>query len=428
MEVRVFSWAPVAPLFCHKKQGLKKCAVALGTQKRYTRGYMTRNLPYLFERNGSFYFRRRIPARFHDLAGCSEWKLALGKDHTQRSQTLLELRALSEATDEAIAQMRRNNPVSRTLLSDALIRLYPERQSVNSISIEDAAKGYADSKGLLDLHKAEKMAVEQFLAFSNESSLVKIKRINVRDWIAWLRTTRGQSEATIRRRLGSLSAIYAYAMDVEDDARPNPFSRHRLLNADHGYRLPFQRNHLSLIDEWLNGSIGKRPTGQIIRLLRATGARPLEIGGLCAEEIRLDVPIPFLMLRPNALRGLKTTSSQRAIPLVGDGIAVAREILSHANAGAVFPKTCHHTGSLSARLNKGLRSAGIPHSPKFTAYSFRHSIEENLRLTGATFDVQQAILGHAKRTTTERYGSKHVSLERMRDALNAVTGLQATSN
>ncbi len=382
---------------------------------------MTHQLPYLFERNGAFYFRRRIPARFHALAGCSEWKLALGQDRSQRSQTLLELRVLTEATDAAMATLRRQEPVSRSLLKETLARLYPERQSINALSIELAAKRYAEGKALTELNKAEKMAVEQFRMFAGNAPLAQIQRKTVRDWILWLRRERDQGEATIRRRLGSLSAIFAYSMEIEDDALPNPFSRHRLPRSEQGYRLPFQSEHLVAIDRWLQGSIANRPTGQIIRILRATGARPLEIGGLCAEEIRLDAAIPYVMLQPNLFRGLKTPSSQRAIPLVGDGLNVAKEILSRTSAGAVFPKTYHETGSLSARLNKGLRSAGIPQSPQLTAYSFRHTTEEALRVTGATFDVQQAILGHAKRTSTERYGAKHVSLERLRDALAAAS-------
>ena len=378
---------------------------------------MTHQLPYLFERNGAFYFRRRIPARYHALAGCSEWKLALGRDHTHRSQTLLELRVLTEATDAAMAALRRNEPVNRLIPKEALARLYPERQSINALTIELAAARYAEGKALSELNKAEKMAVEQFRMFAGNSPLVQVQRKTVRDWITWLRTSRSQGEATIRRRLGSLSAIFAYSMEIEDDALPNPFSRHRLPRAELGFRLPFERTHLIAIDRWLKGSIGSRTTGQIVRLLRATGARPLEIGGLYADEIRLDASIPYVMLQPNLLRGLKTPSSQRAIPLVGDGLVAATELLSCSRAGAVFPKTCHETGSLSARLNKGLRSAGIPQSPQLTAYSFRHTIEEALRVTGATFDVQQAILGHAKRTSTERYGARHVSLERLRDGL-----------
>lgn len=262
------------------------------------------------------------------------------------------------------------------------------------------------------------MAIKQFQEFAGDRLLRQIDRKTVRDWISWLRRERGQSEATIRRRLGALSAIFRNSVEMEDVSLVNPFSRHRSPRAEEGYRLPFARSHLEKIDHWLE-SAGQGPTGQIIRLLRATGARPLEIGGLMASEIRLDAPIPFLLIQPNVLRRLKTASSQRLLPLVGDGLAVSREILTKTGEGAIFPERCSDTTALSARLNKALSKAGIPRTGRLTAYSFRHTLEEALRITDAPFDVQQAILGHAKRTITERYGARNVSLQRMRTAIES---------
>ena len=158
-------------------------------------------------------------------------------------------------------------------------------------------------------------------------------------------------------------------------------------------------------------------TGRIIRVIRLTGARSLEIGGLDVSDIHLDGDIPTVSIRPNANRGLKTRSSQRVLLLVGDALTAARELRAQCDAGPLFPENCHATGKLSARLNKALRAAGVPASREYAAYSFRHMMEEALRLTDAPFDVQQAVLGHAPRTMTDRYGAKRVALGRIQTSL-----------
>lgn len=388
---------------------------------------MPDKIPYLFERNDALYFRRRVPKRFHALAGCTEWKAALGRRKGGLTQTLLELRLLAETTDAALAALHRNETVSAALVQNALSALYPERRPVNRLTIRDAGGRYAEANGLDKLGKAERMAIDQFIPFAGSRPLGRIDRKLVKGWVAWLRTERRQSEATIRRRLGSMSALFGAAAEAEEQDLPNPFSRHKLRTCGDGFRLPFQKSHLATLDCWLSGRAGDRPTGRIIRLLRSTGARPLEIGGLMAEDIRLDAPTPFLILQPNALRGLKTPNSRRILPLVDGGLAAAHQLLAETRAGALFPPTCHETGSLSARLNKALRAAGVPKSKRLTAYSFRHTVEEALRVTDAPFDVQQAILGHAKRTSTERYGARHVSLARMRAALEKASRAMGTA-
>lgn len=215
-----------------------------------------------------------------------------------------------------------------------------------------------------------------------------------------------------------MRAIFAVAADETDFRGANPFRSVRIPDADNGgVRLPFERSHLVLINNWLEGRAGQRATGRIIRLLRLTGARPLEIGGLDATDLNLEGNIPTLRIRPNAYRGLKTRNSQRVIPLVSDALLAAQELKVSNPLGPLFPSSCHQTGTLSARLNKALRSAGVPASREYTAYSFRHSVEEALRLTDAPFEVQQAMMGHAPRSITDRYGAKRVALVRIRDAL-----------
>ena len=75
--------------------------------------------------------------------------------------------------------------------------------------------------------------------------------------------------------------------------------------------------------------------------------------------------------------------------------------------------------SISAKLNKAIRTAGIPRSPRLTSYSLRHTLAEALRASGARDDVQRRLLGHATRDISDRYGANRARLSDARDALVA---------
>lgn len=346
-------------------------------------------IPFLTERNGTLIFRRRVPARLRDRTGFYEWKRALGRGNVLSPRIQLELRLLTEATDEAVARLERGLPVRADILDEALKALYPEQAQSRIQTLDDAIEAYLADRGLSELRKAEAVAVEQFRAMFPKRRVFDITRSDVKRWIDHLRTTRGQTGPTLRRRLGAMRAIFVVAADETEFSGVNPFRSVRIPDADEGrLRLPFERAHLAVIDAWLKGRAGQRTTGLIIRLMRLTGARPLEIGGLDSSDINLDGEMPTLQIRPNTIRGLKTRNSQRILPLVGDALVAAQELKAADPVGPLFPANCQQTGTLSARLNKALRSAGVPASREYTAYSFRHTMEEALRLTDAPFEVQ----------------------------------------
>jgi integrase len=381
---------------------------------------MTQKIPYIFDRRGVAHFRRRVPHSLVTIAGCREWKLALGSAQSDPSRLALEIRALTIATDLEIDRLHSGHQPRPELLKSAISSLYPERAPNTFPSVTEAAEIYRKARRLSALAKPEHMAVRQWLAEIGDQQLDKISRSQVRRWVEHLTDDRNQSGSTVRRRVGSMSAIIGVATDRLDLVLVNPFTRLRISQASSGYREPFTQAHLLQISDWLHSGAEARHSGRIIRLLRLTGARPLEIGGLGSADIELDAQIPHLRIRPNEFRGTKTVASRRLIPLVGDAIDAALEAKSAAGGANLFPATCHQTGSLSARLNKAIRSSGIPKSNRLTAYSFRHTVQENLRVMGVPFDVQQAILGHAKLSMTERYGAKHVSLGRMQEALTII--------
>ena len=81
-----------------------------------------------------------------------------------------------------------------------------------------------------------------------------------------------------------------------------------------------------------------------------TGARPSELVGLNPEngDIRLDTPIPYIDIRPESKKGLKTPYSERKIPLTGASLFAFQQLPSS------FDHYYRKSDLLSATLNKYL--------------------------------------------------------------------------
>lgn len=134
----------------------------------------------------------------------------------------------------------------------------------------------------------------------------------------------------------------------------------------------------------------------ILRGMVNTGARPSEIAGLLPEDIKTDVEIPHIVIRPNDNRTIKNAQSRREIPLVG----VSLEAFKEAKGG--FPRYAKNSASLSATVNKFLKENGLRETPEHSLYGLRHSLEDRLLRAGVDERIRMDILGH--QIKRERYG------------------------
>jgi integrase len=133
--------------------------------------------------------------------------------------------------------------------------------------------------------------------------------------------------------------------------------------------------------------------------------RLAEAAGLLSEDIRLDTEIPYINLCEHAWRTLKTSSSQRKIPLVGASLWAAMRIKEQ-NTAFAFPKYCNeqkcNSNSASAALNKWLK----PRVPdNCVIHSFRHSMRDRLRAVECPADIIDAIGGWTTEGVGHQYGT-----------------------
>lgn len=127
-----------------------------------------------------------------------------------------------------------------------------------------------------------------------------------------------------------------------------------------------------------------------------TGCRPSEICGLHADDIKLSADIPHIIIRGNALRALKTHSSERLVPLCG----ISLEAM-HRNPNG-FPNYAGRD-KFSDTVNKFLRSNDLLETDGHSAYSLRHSFEDRMLALNVPDRLAADLMGHAVKR--ERYGA-----------------------
>lgn len=189
-----------------------------------------------------------------------------------------------------------------------------------------------------------------------------------------------------------------------------PLSDLAFRKGERATRLPFS-------DKWIREVILKPgaldglnvEARNILRAMVNTGCRLSEVANLQPEHIRLDAEVPHISIEPSEKRHLKTANSRRVIPLTGVSLTAMRECPQG------FPRY-HDKPGLSATVNSFMRENGLMETPEHTVYGLRHSFEDRLLAAGVDERIRRDLMGHA--LTRERYG-KGASLEHKQQILQA---------
>lgn len=271
----------------------------------------------------------------------------------------------------------------------------------------DELKGKSDTQ-IAAWKKTKKRGVQYFIDVVGDKPMKEITRQDARQYYNWWKDRvvgkQGEPEKkllsskTANRDLGNMRLLYsAYFQYMGEEDRQNPFRKLSFKDKELNTRPPFETEWLIeriLAPEALRGIPGNGDL--LVMALIETGCRPGEIANLLAEDIHLDVEVPYLSIRPKAKREIKTRSSIREIPLVG----VSLEAMKRAPNG--FPHYLDKPDLLSANMMKNFRSRGLFPTPKHKFYSFRHSFEKRMLEAGLDHDFRMTIMGH--NNTRPKYG------------------------
>ena len=343
-----------------------------------------------------------------------------GKDELD-SQRDLHIEHIVEEAGRQFGWDEEGHPKQLTPVQQARLAVLVAGKPVEpELTVSQARDLYLSERYNERQDKATVQATNQFIEMVGDVELASISRPMVNKWLRSLVTDRGQSAGTVRRRLTTLKAIFNYLRKNYGLTSDNPFSEQDIpaTAAPPKPRVPFHSRHFDLLDAYVRREDTDPNIRHILTLLKHTGCRPMEIGGLSKSEVFLDQEVPAIRVRWTADRRLKTAMAERVIPLIGPAHTAALEALGTASDEHLFPPLYRNTERLSQSLNKAIRAAGVPHAPdRLVAYSFRHSMKEAMRLAEVLEETQDAIMGHSRKDVGAGYGAAKRRLGVLKEAL-----------
>ena len=372
----------------------------------------TKRVPFTFNRGGYFYFSRRVPSDLVEHYRYPRIVQALNTQHVSVARSRASI--MASQLDSCWAQIRLAHAdlpgkhllkqkqihagsagISSTLFASVSLKealdLYLERKGANKgrafrVAAERACGYLVDVAGLKDLHE-----------YTRQDAL------SFRDFLIG----RGLVGSSVTRVLNSVIAVYNFACSELALDLKNPFQGvYHDRSAGVTKRLPISDLEIRKIQAACRSQ--NDDCRWLIALISDTGLRLSEAAGLLISDIHLSDPVPHIAVKPNPLRPLKTSGSERVVPLVGASLWAA-ERLCGANtdpSSPAFPRYAKsgqvQANSASAALNKWLKGYV---SNGCTIHSFRHSMRDRLRAVECPTEMVDQIGGWSRGSVGQGYGS-----------------------
>lgn len=255
-----------------------------------------------------------------------------------------------------------------------------------------------------------KLAFDEFVSLNGDLPVDQYKREHGNRYVKAL-VDRRLSKATVERYLTQVRPIFATAITELEVPMNNPLASLKIPEVgtkEAGVRLPFTVPQIHAIQKKCREVDDERRW--LLAILSDTGARLAEVAGLLRDEVILDQDVPYITLKPNKLRRLKTDASARKVPLVGEALWAATRAMECGKGAYLFPTIVKagelNSNSVSAALNKWLSDNALRNQGQ-SVHSFRHAIRDRLRNAGALPDVADRIGGWKRQGVGEGYGQGH---------------------
>jgi len=355
---------------------------------------------YLTTRNGIYYFQRRVPTdvRSH----YKSYSIAFSLKTRTRKIALRAASSLSFQLDEYWMSLRVNQLASIHC-----------RKLKTSLHHASSGTSFSDAKDLYLKLKGQGKG-ESFVAYTERNFAYLIEAVGnkdlmdyapadggvFRDWLI----KKGLASSSVKRVFSTIRAITNLAIAEYGLDMRSPFANVYFPELDDiKERLPVSTHDIKLIQ--IHCREADDEMRWLLALISDTGMRLSEAAGLALNDIVLDSTIPYINLKPNDSRRLKTKQSVRKIPLVGLSLWAAHQIKAEFSGTYAFPRYTKggkcNANSASAALNKWLKQIA---SESVTVHSYRHSIRDRLRAVQCPVDIVDAIGGWTAGSIGEKYG------------------------
>ncbi|MDA8620053.1 tyrosine-type recombinase/integrase [Luminiphilus sp.] len=232
----------------------------------------------------------------------------------------------------------------------------------------------------------------------------KTDAVEFRKWLI----KRGLQSSSIQRIFSSVKAILNFAINEFGYGFSNPFTGVYIAPEEaKEKRRPITAEELKRLSEACRGE--NDDLCHLLAMLLDTGMRLSEAAGLHVSDIHHEHEFPYVEVRPNKARRLKTSSSKRFIPLVGDSLWAAQQVTA-TQEGYCFPRYARdgycNGNSASAALGKWMKNyceAGA------TVHGIRHAFRDRLRAVEAPVDLIDQLGGWSHKSIGETYGRQYSS-------------------
>ncbi|MDN5201494.1 tyrosine-type recombinase/integrase [Fulvivirgaceae bacterium BMA10] len=260
-------------------------------------------------------------------------------------------------------------------------------------------------------------AVKNFITSVEDKPITEITNLDLirfRDW--WLERMRQENikANTINKDFTHLKSVLETVctheqLDIDIDGI---FKKIHIKEEDRETRQPYETTFIQ--NEILNSETLKgleEEAKYILQVCINTGARPIELVNLIAEDIHLDAPVPYIHIRPRKGYSLKTKESKRKLPLVGTALEAFK---TYPNGFTTYQgKSDQATSTINEYLTKNNLRPTLKHS----LYSCRHSFQDRLTALEIPDRIQCQLMGH--KFHRPKYGNG-ASLEHLHEIMGKV--------
>ncbi|OAN75120.1 integrase [Jannaschia sp. EhC01] len=258
-----------------------------------------------------------------------------------------------------------------------------------------------------------KKAIKNFIAITGDKEIANITRDDMLDFRQhWLdRIEAGEVTAnSANKDLIHLGDVLKTVNTMKRLGLTLPLGELSFKQGEARTRPPFSKDWITtrLLAPGALDGLNDHARGILLGMVN-TGYRPSEGAALTVDTIKLDCDVPHISIEPDG-RQLKSHFARRVIPLTG----VSLEAFKNFPDG--FPRY-RNSASLSAVVNKFLRTNGLLETPRHSFYSLRHSFEDRMLASGIDDRIRRDLFGH--RLDRERYG-KGASLEHVADLVGRI--------
>jgi hypothetical protein len=280
------------------------------------------NPKYTYRKDGVFYFSKQVP---HDVRSYySKQRIILCLRTKSPSQAQQASKAVLAKLEDYWLKLRIKD------LDVPASHLLHESLSVTAgmPTIEDALNLYLDTKGVGRselFFRVAKRNVRYLVQALGLRSLDKYSTTDASRLREWLLKEQKISTSSVARVFASIKAITNFAINELGLEIRNPFSGVYIPPSDAQKRHAVSIENIRKIQaECYQQNDELR---HIVALISDTGMRLAEAVGLHQDDLVLDADVPYVQVREHAWRPLKTSTSQRVIPLVGASLWAAQRMV-----------------------------------------------------------------------------------------------------